>query len=159
MAGELEPGVGAFQFGGRFGEFDLVGGRVDLEQQIALMNDGAVLETDLGQGAADLRAQLDLIDGRELAEKLLLDIEVTLQRRADGDGWRRRNGCLRCGRRQVSRHQRAAAENGQGDGCAEPGLQLGALAGDGLGSVWRSTVSMIASSGLGGLEAFPEITI
>ena len=46
---------------------DLVGARIDDEQQIALLDDLTVGEMDLGQIAADLRADLDIVDRRELA--------------------------------------------------------------------------------------------
>ena len=48
---------------------DLVGARVDREEQIALVDDVAVLEVDSGQRAADLGAQLDLLDRRELTKE------------------------------------------------------------------------------------------
>jgi hypothetical protein len=44
----------------RFVQFDLVGGRVDFEKEITSVDDIAVLETDLSQGAADLRTQLKM---------------------------------------------------------------------------------------------------
>ena len=59
---EHEPRLRGLELRFRLGEPDLIRHRVDREQQIALMDDVAVLEVDSGQRAADLRAQLDLID-------------------------------------------------------------------------------------------------
>jgi len=49
-----------------FVQFDLVGGRIDLEKKITFMDDIPVLEADLSQGSADLRAQLNALDSGEL---------------------------------------------------------------------------------------------
>ena len=59
------------------------------------MHDLAVLEMDLSQRAADLRAQLDPVDGGELAEEAGPGIDLALQRLADchrqsGRGYRPR---------------------------------------------------------------------
>ena len=48
---------------------DLVGAPVDREEEIVLLDDVAVLEVYSRQRAADLGAQLDLIDGGELTEE------------------------------------------------------------------------------------------
>ena len=50
-------------------EPDLERPRVDGEQRIALLDDLPVPKGDVGQRAADLRAQFDGVHGRELAEK------------------------------------------------------------------------------------------
>jgi len=70
-------------------EPDLVLLLVDHEEQVALVNDVAILEVDLRQRAADLGTKLHAIDGRVLAEKLQLRVQAALQRVADLDGWRR----------------------------------------------------------------------
>ena len=67
---EIEARPGAFDLGNGLAQLDLVRGGIDQEQQVALVDDVAVLEADLGQRAADLGAQFDLLDGRELAEDL-----------------------------------------------------------------------------------------
>ena len=56
------------QQGVRAGELDLIGARVDDEQQIALFDNLPVLKMDLGQRAANLRAQFDPVDRGKLAE-------------------------------------------------------------------------------------------
>jgi hypothetical protein len=60
---EVKPRTGAFEPRRSLAQFDLIGRRVDREQQVAFMDDVTVLEADLGQRAADLCSQLDLIDG------------------------------------------------------------------------------------------------
>ena len=83
--GQLELGGRTFELRHRLGQAVFVRPRIDDEQQIALLDDVAILEMDLGQGAADLRAQLDLVDRRELAEESQARIELVLERRADDD--------------------------------------------------------------------------
>ena len=72
------------------GQPDLVGPRIDDEEQIALVDDLPVLEVYFGQRAADLGAQLDRVDRRELAEEAVVDCAVRCNGWADrypgGDG-------------------------------------------------------------------------
>ena len=88
---EVEPRTGARQLRRGLVQLDLVGRWVDHEQQITFMDDVAVLEADLRKRAADLCAQLDLIDGRELTQKLKPRVDLPPKRRADGDA-RQRSG-------------------------------------------------------------------
>ncbi len=60
---EVKARTGAFELRRGLAQFDLIGRRVDREQQVAFMDDVTVLEADLCQRAADLCSQLDLIDG------------------------------------------------------------------------------------------------
>ena len=91
--GEIEARVGTLDLGDALAQLDLIGCWIDQEQQIALVDDVAVLEADLGQSAADLGTQLDLLDGRELAKELEPAVDLALKRGADGDaGWRRGRG-------------------------------------------------------------------
>jgi hypothetical protein len=102
-------------------QFDLVGGRVDFEKEITSVDDIAVLETDLSQGAADLRAQLKMVHGRELAQKSEPAVHVTLQRRADDNlRWRWGNGSIGCLYEQTSCEERGAGENNQRERQADP---------------------------------------
>ena len=88
--GQRHPRRRGLQLGLGLGELDFVGTRIDHEQQIALVDDLAVLEMDLGQDAADLGAQLDPVDRGELPEKAEPDIDIALQWLADRDRQRRR---------------------------------------------------------------------
>ena len=78
--GEVEPGRRRQQLGLGLLQRDLVRARVDDEEQVALVDDLAVGEMDLGQIAADLGAELDRIDRRELAGELRPGREAALQR-------------------------------------------------------------------------------
>ncbi len=98
--GEGEARLRCRELGVRLGQPDLVGGGIDHEQQIALLDDLAVHEMDLGQRAADLRAQLDAVDRRELAQQTDLGVDVACERPAYRYR-RRRNGRL-CRRRGCS---------------------------------------------------------
>src|SRR3954454_17501917 len=51
-------------------KFDLIRSRIDREQESTLPDYAAILESDIGKCAPDLRPQFDLIHGRELTEKL-----------------------------------------------------------------------------------------
>src|SRR5439155_107467 len=66
----------------RLGKLDLVRTRIDHEQQVAIVDDLAVLEVDFGQRTADLGAQLDAVDGGELAEETEPAIHRALQGQA-----------------------------------------------------------------------------
>ncbi len=74
---DLERGI-------RLAELDLIGPRIDDKQEVALTHDLPVFKVDLGERAADLGAQLDLIDGRELADRSEARFDVALQGVADG---------------------------------------------------------------------------
>jgi hypothetical protein len=51
-------------------KLDLVGSGIDREQESAVPNYVAILESDIGKCAPDLCPQFDLIHGRELSQKL-----------------------------------------------------------------------------------------
>jgi hypothetical protein len=78
------------------GQPDLVGTRVNSEEEIALMDDIPVLEVYSREGAARLSAKLNGVDRRKLAKEAQARIEVAYQRlanhylrkwvRAGGDG-------------------------------------------------------------------------
>ena len=57
----------AFQRALGEGERKFIGARVDLRQEIALLDDIAIREVDFRERSADLRTQFDLFDGRKLA--------------------------------------------------------------------------------------------
>ena len=63
--GEREPGACRFQERVGLGQLDLVGARVDG----AFVHDVAIFEVDSGQRAADLCAQLDLLDRGKLTKE------------------------------------------------------------------------------------------
>src|SRR5258708_7168884 len=88
---ELQARIGAFKLSYRFVQFDLVGGRIDLEKKVTFMDDIPVLEADLSQGSADLRAQLNALDSGELPQKLASCIQIMRQRCADRHYGRRRD--------------------------------------------------------------------
>ena len=98
VVGERHAGGRGLQRRLRLFQPDLVGPRIDDEQQVALVDDLAVLEMDLGQRAADLGPQFDPVDRRELAEKANPGIDVALQGLADRHerGRRRRRRRLVC---------------------------------------------------------------
>ena len=96
-ANELAGGKGkargrGLELGGRLGELDLIGARIDDEKEIALVDDLSVLEMDLGERAADLRPQLDAIDRGELAEEADPRVDIAQQRLAHRDGRKRHGG-------------------------------------------------------------------
>ena len=55
------------------------------EEEVVLVDDVAVLEVYSGQRAADLGAQLDLLDGGELTEEAQPRADLAHQRLADHD--------------------------------------------------------------------------
>ena len=63
----------------------LVGPLVDGEQQIALLDDRAVLEMDLVEIAADARADGDLVDRLEAPDELVVLDDFAHDRLGDGD--------------------------------------------------------------------------
>src|SRR3984957_5113793 len=82
----------------RFAELDLVRCRIDLEEKIALLDNVPIFEADLRQGAADLRAQLNILYGRKLTQELNSRGKTTLHRDGHRD-YRRRGGHNLIGRR------------------------------------------------------------
>jgi hypothetical protein len=92
---ETDTRAGAFELSRGLAELDLLGGLIDQEQQIAIVYDIAVLEADPGQSPTDLGAQVDLLNGRKLAEKFEPTVHLTLNRNADADTrWRRDRGLV-----------------------------------------------------------------
>src|SRR5260370_18821660 len=88
---------------------DFVGARVDGEEEIALVDDVAVLEVYSGKRAADLGAQLNLVHGRELAQELDPGADVALERCADGNARQRSSRGRTGGRGQEARPGNDAA--------------------------------------------------
>src|SRR5260370_40964680 len=76
------------ELGGRLGECDLVGARVNGKKEVALPHDLAVLEKYSSERAAYLRAQLHLRDGRKLTKEAQPRIDVLHQRLAHHDLWK-----------------------------------------------------------------------
>src|ERR1700722_7075915 len=70
LFGEIEPGMRRLELRSRFAELDLIRSRIDLEEKIALLDNVPIFEADLRQGAADLRAQLNILHGRKLTKEL-----------------------------------------------------------------------------------------
>ena len=60
---------GTFELGSGLCESDFVGDGVDDEEEVALVDDVAVLEMDFRQRAADLGAELDLVDRGKLTKE------------------------------------------------------------------------------------------
>ena len=67
--GELEPCGGTFELGSGLCEPDFVGDRVDDEQEVALMDDVPILEVYSRKCAADLSAELNLVDRGKLTKE------------------------------------------------------------------------------------------
>src|SRR4029077_2168926 len=80
--GESEARGRGPELGGRLGELDLVGARIDDEKQVALVDDLPILEMELGERAADLRPQLDAVGRRKLAEETYPRVDLAQERRA-----------------------------------------------------------------------------
>jgi len=59
---EHEPSVRCLQLGIGLRQPDFVGARIDGEEEVALMDDVPILEVYSGKRAADLGAQLKLLD-------------------------------------------------------------------------------------------------
>src|SRR6184192_2142987 len=66
---EHEPCVRCLQLGIGLCQPDFVGARVDGEEEIALMDDVPILEVYSGKRAADLGAQLNLLDRGKLTKE------------------------------------------------------------------------------------------
>ena len=71
------------RFGGVVGR--LVGALVDGEQQVALVDQRAVLEVDLVEIAGDARADGDLVDGLEASDELVVLDDLAHHRLGGGD--------------------------------------------------------------------------
>src|SRR5216684_4984414 len=75
-----------------FAQFDFIWRGIDLEQQVALANDIAVLKANLSERAADLRPQFNAFHCRELAQELQSRSDLPFDRYADVDSeWGRSN--------------------------------------------------------------------
>ena len=95
--GEREPRARCLELGIGLRQPDFVGARIDREEEIALMDDVPILEVYSGERAADLGAQLDLLDRGELTKKAQPRIDLAHERLADDD--------LRKGRRSRQRRR------------------------------------------------------
>ena len=94
---EHEPCVRCLKLGFGLCQPDFVGARVDGEEEIALMDDVPILEVYSGKRAADLGAQLNLLDRGKLTKEALSGINLALERLAHDDlrkGRRSRGGCV-----------------------------------------------------------------
>jgi hypothetical protein len=80
-------------------ELDFVWARIDDEQQIALVDNLAVLEVDLRQNTSDLSAQFYFVDRGKLPEKSKPRVDRALQGLACRYDWKR---CLRRDRLSLS---------------------------------------------------------
>src|SRR5262249_53200172 len=89
---EHEPCVRCLQLGTGLCEPDFVGARVDGEEEIALMDDVPILEVYSGQRAADLGAQLNLLDRGKLTKEAQSGINLALGRLAHDDLRKGRRG-------------------------------------------------------------------
>jgi hypothetical protein len=82
---EHEPCVRCLQLGIGLCQPDFVGARVDGEEEIALMDDVPILEVYSGKRAADLGAQLNLLDRGKLTKEAQAGINLALERLAYDD--------------------------------------------------------------------------
>src|SRR5215470_8068512 len=89
---EHEPGVRCLQLGIGLCQPDFVGARVDGEEEIALMDDVPILEVYSGKRAADLGAQLNLLNRGKLTKKAESGINLALKRLAHDDLRKGRRG-------------------------------------------------------------------
>src|SRR4051794_25296084 len=76
--------VGGFELRLCLRELDLIGAGIDHEEQVALLDDLPVLKMQFRECPPNLRAQLNAINGRELAEEADLRIDLALQWRTHG---------------------------------------------------------------------------
>jgi hypothetical protein len=72
----------------RFGKGDFVGSSINCEKQVALPNDVSILEKYSRKRTADLRAQFDLRNRRELTKEAQPRIDLSLQWLAYHDLWK-----------------------------------------------------------------------
>ena len=115
--------MGCFQLSRRLAQLDLIGRRIDREQEIAFVDDIAVFEGDLCERAADLSAQFDAVDGRELAQKLEPAVDIPLKRGADRDKrWRRPHGLFAVRCEKTRARDNSSRENGQRGSRTDPSL-------------------------------------
>src|ERR1700745_268834 len=89
---EHEPCVRYLQLGIGLCQPDFVGARVDGEEEIALMDDVPILEVYSGKRAADLGAQLHLLDRGKLTKKAQSGINLALERLSFDDLRKGRRG-------------------------------------------------------------------
>src|SRR5262245_14959446 len=82
---EHEPCVRCLQLGIGLCASDFVGARVDGKEEIALMDDVPILEVYCGKRAADLGAQLNLLDRGKLTKEALSGINLALEQLAHDD--------------------------------------------------------------------------
>src|SRR5215831_1960077 len=82
---EHEPCVRCLQLGLGLCQPDFVGARVDGEEEIALMDDVPILEVYSSKRAADLGAQLNLLDCGKLTKEAQSGINLALERLAHDD--------------------------------------------------------------------------
>src|SRR5215468_3969669 len=82
---EHEPCVRCLQLGFGLCQTDFVGARVDGKEEIALMDDVPILEVYSCKRAADLGAQLNLLDRGKLTKEALSGINLALERLAHHD--------------------------------------------------------------------------
>src|SRR6202034_4175012 len=95
----------------RFAELDLIRSRIDLEEKIALLDNVPIFEADLRQGAADLRAHLNILHGRKLTKELHSRGQATLHWDGPRDRRRRDRDNLGGGRGKETR----PSDNTSGD--------------------------------------------
>src|SRR5436190_18911462 len=90
---EHEPCVRCLQLGMGLCQPDFVGARVDGEEEIALMDDVPILEVYSGKRAADLGAQLNLLDRGKLTKEAHWNqprAQAACSRRLAGGLWEQR---------------------------------------------------------------------
>ena len=87
---EHEPCVRCLQLGIGLCQPDFVGARVDGEEEIALMDDVPVLEVYSGKRAADLGAQLNVLDRGKLTKEAQSGINRAHERLTHHDLRKRR---------------------------------------------------------------------
>src|SRR5207245_5647105 len=127
----------------RLGERVLERPAVDGEQEIALVDDLAVLEMHLFEMARDTRAHLDRVDRNEAA-----DIFVVIEDRAldgIGDRHRRRRGRTLCRLLALSATRQRGHQNGKGCKQRPNGPRHG-FSIDGRTSIWPDTAALSMTS-------------
>src|SRR5262245_6496842 len=115
---EHEPCLRCLQLGIGLRQPDFVGARIDGEEEIALMDDVPILEEYSGKRAADLGAQLKVLDRGKLTKEAQPGINPALERLAHHDlreGRRSGGGCVSLTIRIGDPCSRD--DNGQGRNC------------------------------------------